>query len=59
MTMTVSMSPLRVQREVFRELLFPVPYFSPPRPPDLLGLGRFGAHDYPPSTYLMREEECG
>lgn len=43
-----------LQREVFRELLFPVPYLSPPPPPGLLRFARFGAHDYPPSTYCTR-----
>jgi hypothetical protein len=49
----------KVCSEVFRGLLFSIPYLSPPPPPSLLGIGRFGAHDYPPSTYLMRGEECG
>jgi hypothetical protein len=45
--------------EVFRGLLFSIPYLSPPPPPGLLGVGRFGAHDYPPATYLTRGEEGG
>jgi hypothetical protein len=48
-----------VCNEVFRDLLNEIPYLSPPPPPSLLGFGRFGVHDYPPSTYLMRGEECG
>src|ERR1700692_4955464 len=45
---------VKVFSEVFCGLLFSIPHLSPPPPPGLLGFGRFGAHDYPPSTYLTR-----
>ena len=57
--MRAAVSRLTLQREVFRELLNPSLHFGPPPPPGLLGIGRFGAHDYPPSTYLHEGEECG
>jgi len=55
--MTVPRSPTRgdrVDRQVFRELLFRALDFGPPPPPWLLGIERFGAPDYPPSTYETR-----
>ncbi len=48
----------KVRSKVFRELLISALQFGPPPPPCLLGIGRFGAHDYPPSTY-SRRKECG
>ena len=44
-----------MDRQVFRELLFRALDLSPPPPPWLLGTERFGAPDYPPSTYLTRK----
>jgi len=52
--MTAAVSRLTLQREVFRELLNASLHFGPPPPPGSLGIGRFGAHDYPPSTYCTR-----
>jgi hypothetical protein len=40
----------KARSKVFRELLICVVHFGPPPPLCLLGIGRFGAHDYPPST---------
>ena len=37
---------LTVQTKVFRELLIPSLHFGPPPPPCLLGIARFGAHDW-------------
>lgn len=44
-----------VHRQVFRELLFRELDFEPASAPWLLGIERFGAPDYPPSTFDMRE----
>ena len=52
--MRAAVSRLTLQREVFPELLNASLHFGSPPPPGLLGIGRFGAHDYPPSTYCTR-----
>jgi hypothetical protein len=44
-----------VDRQVFRDLLFRKIDLEPPPPPFLLGIERFGAPDYPPSTYETGE----
>ena len=40
---------------MFRELLFRELDFEPASAPWLLGIERFGAPDYPPSTFDMRK----
>jgi hypothetical protein len=44
-----------VDRQVFRDLLFRKLDCRPASAPWLLGIERFGAPDYPPSTYDMRK----
>jgi len=45
--------------KVFRDLLIVGEQLDPPPPPWLLGIVRFGAHDYPPTTWMKKGEECG
>lgn len=44
-----------MHRQVFRDVLLMRMHLGPPPPPRLLVIERFGAPDYPPSTYDMKE----